>query len=376
LITASPAQDDTLAATSRKPAKFWRYLRRTLLVCVALAATAVVAGAIYQFVSTVFDAHRFPQEGRSVHLGPEFQSVSLNLDCTGTGSPTVILDSGLGVPAAGWKFTQPEIAKFTRVCSYDRAGYGWSSAGPMPRTSLQIVKELHALLAAAGEKPPYVIAGHSFGGYNVRVFTGQYPTEVTGMVLVDASSEDQVQRMPPGLQASFKKQMQQAGWQSRLAPLLIHSGFARLTGGDASSLPKDFQRELQYLELQTKFMDAAISESVHFAESAEQVRAAGNLGDRPLIVLSAGKNVDPKLLPKDMPIKEFEEFHTIWLSELQVGEAHLSTRGKQIIVPDSDHMIPFERPDAITAAIREVVDFIRSPSNHPELFTSRVSHSQ
>jgi hypothetical protein len=139
--------------------------------------------------------------------------------------------------------------------------------------------------------------------------------------------------------------------------LLIYSGFARLTAGadeGPGQLPADFRRELQYLELQPKFVDAAISETVTFSESAEQVRASGTLGDRPLIVLTAGKDLDPKVLPKGFPAKDFSAFREIWVKELQVREAHLSTRGKQIMVPDSDHMIPFERPDAITAAIHEV----------------------
>jgi len=340
---------------ARRGGRFWRYARRVLLALVILALAVVLCGFAYQAMETARDARRFPQQGKSVAVGAAFGNLTLNLDCTGQGAPTVVLDSGLGVPAMGWNLSQREIAKFTRVCSYDRAGYGWSSAGPMPRTSLQIAKELHAMLGAAGEKPPYILVGHSFGGYNIRVYTGQYPSEVVGMVLVDASHEDQQERMPPGLRAAFKKQMQQSEWQRRLAPLLIHSGFARIaSGGDDDGLPKDFGREVQYLQLQTKFVDATMSESANFAESAQQVREAGNLGDRPLIVLSAGKNVDPKLLPKDLPVTEFAEFHRIWLDELQPAQARLSTRGKRIIVPDSDHMIPFRRPDAVVSAVREV----------------------
>src|SRR5580700_690016 len=148
--------------------------RMGLLVLVVLAA---VVGASYQALGNRADARRFPQRGKSVSLGPAFDNLSLSIDCRGQGSPTVVLDSGLGVPAVGWNFVQPEVARFTRVCSYDRAGYGSSSVGPMPRTSEQIVKELHAVLEAGRENGPYVLVGHSFGGYNVRVYNHTYPRD-------------------------------------------------------------------------------------------------------------------------------------------------------------------------------------------------------
>ena len=323
-MPATTAAEDPAGVAPKPGSRWWRYTRRTLLVLAILLAALLLCGATYQFFANVSDAHRFPQQGRSVALGAAFANLSLNLDCSGTSSPapTVILDSGLGVPAVGWKFVQQQVAKFARVCSYDRAGYGWSTAGPMPRTSLQIAKELHALLAAAGEKPPYVLVGHSFGGYNVRVFAGQYPAEVAAMVLVDASHEDQLQRMPPSMQAFSAKQADSIKWQSRLAPLLVYSGFARLTGGDNDpSMPAEFQRELQYLQLQPKFIDAAVSETLFFSQSAGQVRAAGTLADRPLIVLTAGKDPDPKVLPKGLSAQDFTDFRAIWVNDLQVRES-------------------------------------------------------
>ena len=337
---------------ARRPRRILRWLRNGLIGVGILIVLAVVAGASYQAIETRKDSRRFPQQGKSVRL----EDFSLNLDCSGQGSPTVILDSGLGVPAVGWKFVQQDVAKFTRVCSYDRAGYGWSDAAPLPRTSAQIVKELHALLEAAGEKGPYVLAGHSFGGYNIRVYNGSYPNDVSGMVLVDASHEDQTSRMPPSLQAFMDKQVASLKWQKLLAPVLIRLGIARLTDDDSDGfgLSKEFRQEIRYLGLQSKFVDATIAELEAFSESAGQVRAAGNLGDKPLIVLTAGKSVDEKSLPKGIPVKEMDDFRAIWMNELQVREARLSTAGKQVIVPDSDHMIPFERPDAVVAAIREV----------------------
>lgn len=350
-------ENETATTTPRRPGRVKRWLKRGLLALLVLVMLAAIVGASYQALGNRADARRFPQQGKSVSLGPAFDNLSLSIDCRGEGGPTVILDSGLGVPAVGWNPVQAEVAKFTRVCSYDRAGYGWSGASSAPRTSSQIVKELHALLEAANEKGPYILVGHSFGGYNVRVYNGQYPNDVAGMVLVDASHEDQVDRMSPALQAFMKKTTEQLKWQIKLAPLLIHFGIARFSQrnqGEAPGVSKEFGQEMLYLQMQTKFIDASASELGSFAESADEVRAAGNLGDKPLVVLTAGKSADASQVPAGFPKKEFDDFHEVWVNDLQVKESHLSTRGRRVMVPDSTHMIPFERPDTIVAAIHEV----------------------
>ena len=352
-------EEEMASATIPAPPKkrrFLRFVKRVLLGVVLLLVCALLAGAAYQAVANWKDARRFLQEGRSIALGAEFPGVMLNLNCVGQGTPTVILDSGLGVPAAGWDLVLPEVAKFARVCSYDRAGYGWSSAGPMPRTSGEIVKELRALLAASGEKGPYVLVAHSFGGYNVRVYTSKYPADVAGLVLVDTSHEDQNQLMPPSLKKLANDQVAQLDKQRQLTPILIFFGIARLTaGGDNNSkLSKEFRDKMKYLQLQAKFVDAAVSEIKNFAESSDEVRGAGNLGDRPVVVLTAGKDEDEKDLPKGVSLQEMREFRKTWMKDLQVRQARLSTRGKQIVVPDSTHMIPMEKPDTVVAAIREV----------------------
>lgn len=346
-----------------KGSRFWRITKRALKVIVVLIVVVLSSGAIYQLLMDGKDSRRFPQEGRSVPLGAQFPGVSLNLDCTGQGSPTVILDTGLGVPAMGWRYVQQDVAKFTRVCSYDRAGYGWSTPGPMPRTSAEIVKELKALLVASGEKGPYVMVAHSFGGFDVRVYTKDYPDDVAGLVLVDTSHEDQVSRLPLSLQAFQAQQIKQMGMLSKLARLMTFFGVSRLTARKDPSLTgakKDFQDEAGYLSRQPKYIDATFSEIANFSESADEVRVAGNLGDRPLVVLTAGKTVPMESLPKGITRKDMEDFHELWVKDLQVREAHLSTRGKQIIVPDSTHMIPMERPDTVVAAIREVCEAVKN----------------
>ena len=350
-------ENENATTTPRRSGRWKRWIGRGLLGLLVLVLLAAIVGASYQALGNRADARRFPQQGKSVSLGPAFDNLALSIDCRGQGSPTVILDSGLGVPAVGWNPVQTEVAKFARVCSYDRAGYGWSGATSLPRTSTEIVKELHALLEAANEKGPYILVGHSFGGFNVRVYNGQYPGDVAGMVLVDASHEDQESRMPPAIQAFMKKSTEQLKRQQMLAPLLIRFGvarFAQRNQGESPGVSKEFGQEMLYLQLQPKFIDAAASEMGSFSESANEVRASGNLGDRPLVVLTAGKSADASQLPVGFPKKEFDDFHEVWVNDLQVKESQLSKRGKRIMVPDSDHMIPFERPDTIVAAVHEV----------------------
>ena len=346
-------------------------LKRVVLVLVALILLVLLSGVLYQQIGSWQDRRRFPQQGKSVALGPDFPNVSLNMDCTGSGSPTVILESGLGVPATGWFEVQPEIAKLTRVCSYDRAGYGWSTAGPLPRTTDEIVRELHALLEKSAEKPPYVFVAHSFGGYNVRVYTQRYPQEVAGLVLVDCSHEDQLNRMGPHLQKFMADENAKLESAAKFAPLLIDSGFLRWTSGldQPASISVEKRREFRYLELQTKFVDATASEMISFSDSAAQVRQAGNLASRPLVVLTAGK-ISTEGLPADLDKKEMADFHDTWVNDLQVREAHLSTKGKQIVVSGSDHMIPFEQPQAIIDATRDVVAAVRAAA-HPPLDSPR-----
>ena len=153
-----------------------------------------MAGLIYENIFEARDRRFNPMTGRRFDVG----GFKMHIDCTGEGSPTVILDSGLGDTYLAWRKVQPELAKFTRVCSYDRAGLGYSESSSQPRTSKVIAAELHALLQAADIAPPYVLVGHSVGGFDVRLYASLYPTEVAGMVLVDASHPDSARASSAG----------------------------------------------------------------------------------------------------------------------------------------------------------------------------------
>ncbi len=323
-------------------------MKRALRVLLVAAVALVICGAAYERVGRWRDARRFPQRGRSVQVG----AIKLNIDCAGQGSPTVVLDSGMGGSSIEWFKVQPEIARFTRVCSYDRAGHGWSEPGSKPRTSLKIAQELKGLLDAAGEKAPYVMVGHSFGGYNVRMYASLYSSEVAGLVLVDAEHGDEGPRIEalysPELKAREDARDRRNAMIDRiLEPLKLHLGIDRWK-------LEPWEEEFFYLEPRDE--EAGGAENEADSVSWEQVKAAGNLGDRPLIVLTAGMpyDADP-LLTKEEAGKQ----NDLWINVLQAEEARLSTRGKQIVVHDSTHMIPWDRPDAIVSAVREIVEGLR-----------------
>jgi pimeloyl-ACP methyl ester carboxylesterase len=203
---------------------------------------------------------------------------------------------------------------------------------PEPRSSLQIARELKQLLQAAGEKGPYILVGHSMGGYDIRVYTGLYPDDVAGMVLVDASHEDQYLRAPESIRRWSQDDRQHPCWKKLKYFFQLHLGWARLTADrDAPAFwPRAFREEENFLTLPTKHQFAAIDEDQVFSTlSAAQVRSAGSLGDRPLIVLTATNQDDiaPEIPPRDAQVEE-----DLWVHQLQPELARLSTHGKQIIV--------------------------------------------
>jgi pimeloyl-ACP methyl ester carboxylesterase len=320
-----------------------------VLFALALLCLATVAGAYYQAIAWRADDQRLRRPGRLVSAG-EFR---LNLYCTGQGSPTVVLESGLADSLDTWGRVQPDIARFARVCSYDRAGYGYSDSGPMPRTSDRIASELHAALKSAGENPPYLLVGHSFGGFNVRVFNGKYPDQVGWLVLVDATQEDQYRLLPRAWSnlgaATLRRAQRQAFW----TPLYIDLGIARL------QLQLQGQQVPPVL-LQSKYLKARTSELENIEASAEQARTADQIGDKPLVVLTASRVIDASLKAA-LSEEDQAAYEQIWVNDLQLRLAHLSKRGRRVVVPDSGHDIPTDRPDAIVTTVRELC----APQNSP-----------
>jgi len=298
--------------------------------------------------------------GRLVDLGGH----RLHVYCSGKGSPAVVVESGLGDFSFDWVLVQARMSQFTRICTYDRAGYGFSDPGPKPRTFAQINLELHDALRSLREKGPFVLVGHSFGGPVVRNYAAVYPEEVAGMVLVDTVAEDQ--RIPMGDKA--RRVRDSAPGKAIPVPResMLDSDRPHLDSGEMKEGPPKLEppfdrlppRERQWqawASAQPVLEDAENSErewSPEYMLMMHSTPQAGILGSLPLIVLTRAEGGYGSNL--DVPSTELEQERR----ETQAQLAKLSTRGNQIIVP-SGHNMDIEAPDQVASAIRQIVDEVR-----------------
>ena len=299
---------------------------------VLLILVLILAGSIYESVAEAADLQAYPPVGQMVDVG----GYRLHINCTGTGSPTVVIESGWGDMSASWGWVQPEVAKTTRVCTYDRAGMGWSEASPQPRAAREYAKDLHTLLAKANEPGPYVLAGHSMGGFTVIVYAHDYPAEVAGLVLVDT------QDLPASDVATPQPAPKPGGFP--LPALLARIGLVRLLAdplGSVENLPEGDKQAYTAFAVAPRGVQAYLDEGMGMSEGGAQARAVTSLGALPLIVLSRGKDQDAQ--------------HTA----AQTGLLQLSTDSQQLFADHSGHPIMIEQPEAAVAAIVKMVGQLR-----------------
>src|SRR5215218_10058865 len=195
--------------------RFRRRIGMALLGLIVVLLALALAGALYQAIATELAERAYPPPGEMVAVG----GYSLHINCTGQGSPTVILDSGSGLFSAQWVRVQRQVSDTARVCAYDRAGMGWSEMGPDPRDAQQITGELHTLLGKAGIEGPYVLVGHSFGGMYMQTYAARYPDEVAGVALVDSSTDPDQFSQRPEARDSYEPQKQSFAVGSQLVRL-------------------------------------------------------------------------------------------------------------------------------------------------------------
>lgn len=308
------------------------WLSRMMVLCLGLT----LAGAIYESAAEAADVRAYPPPGQMVDVG----GYRLHINCMGSGSPTVVIDAGWGDWSAKWSWVQPEVARTTRVCTYDRAGMGYSEAGPLPRNARQFAQELHTLLHQANIPGPYVLVGHSLGGLPVRVFVHDYATEVDGVVLIESMSPAQFSQSPTDTKPQTTSQS--SGFS--IPFVLARIGLVRLFAGPLGfkpALPPEVQQAFTAFSVTPRSIQAWADEGAAMPESGAQARVVTTFGDLPLIVLSRGLDQQPD-----------------WQA-MQAELLQLSSNSQQLIADKSDHNIEIDQPEAAVVAIVKMVEQLR-----------------
>ena len=267
----------------------------------------------------------------------------LHIECEGHGSPAVILDAGLGGSSLEWIYVIERLRSITRVCSFDRAGYGASDMGPIPRTSSRIANELYLLLDSAEVDAPYILAGHSFGGYNAALFARRFAYLTAGLVLIDASHPDQVERfLAPPLNMLTAPSSRSGIVQFRDPP------------PPHSALPEALKREISRRAKRRKTRRTLASELLSFRDSAQQLRRSPAVSDMPLMVITRGK-LDGEVDDKRILMEQ------LWL-QMQTELAASSTASTHLIAHEAGHHVHIEQPELVAFAIAMLIERSRQAS--------------
>lgn len=334
-----------------------RRIRRILLGLTLIVAVIAIAGGVYESVARRRAAREFPAPGRLVDVG---DGRRIQIDCRGSGSPTVVLESGLDhFGSLSWAPVHDSIARTTRVCAYSRAGIMWSETAGLPFDSGLMADDLRTALTRAGARPPWVMVGHSLGGPYALAFTGRYGAEVAGLVFVDASHPDQQARA--GSPPSLLSRARNAG-VNVMGPVLLRLGAGRLVR--VNSIPPAATPELvaAHRAYFPKSVATVIAENRAIGATLRYAGRHRRLGDRPLVVLTGARRMPPQVRER-LGISEAEEARrsAAW-RQMHDDQATWSTRSRHQIVDDAGHYIHVDRPDVVIRAVREVVAAVRQGS--------------
>lgn len=322
---------------------------------IALVLVMLAAGVVQ---AQDGDSDLPPAPGELIDVG----GYSLHLYCTGEGGPAVILDAGLGDWSINMANLQEQIAEFTQVCTYDRAGYGWSDEGPEPRTSQQIVDELAALLENGEVEPPYILAGHSFGGVNVLMFAAQHPELVEAVVLLDASHPEQMDALNAEVPEIVALEESAA---------VAYQGMLEMAEAGAP-VPQemldafrpqgitDEQFEIwSQVVVQPKSLRAMINELASLNDSLAQAQEVDTLGDIPLVVIAHGVKLADMMTDEDLAAmgvtrEIMDTYEALWRG-FQEDYLTYSTDSTLIIADESHHYVYVTQPDLVVEAIQELI---------------------
>jgi pimeloyl-ACP methyl ester carboxylesterase len=330
-----------------------RWAKRIAAVLGCIIIVALLAGAAYEQIMRWHVAKEFPPAGRLVDVGGH----RMQIDCRGSGSPTVVLEDGLdALGSLSWNAVHDAIAKHSRACAYSRAGLVWSEPRSEKFQADAVARDLHGLLANAGEHAPFVMVGHSLGGPYIMTFTRLYPQDVAGLVFVDASHPDQVER----IKEAIGKPLSSGDSVLKVAVALSWTGIPRIfaSRSDAPGMPAQVKAvQDAYISRSAR---ALLDEADGLESSLSSAGQLRELGERPIVVLTAVKPFPEAVLKTmQLTVAQGQQIQRIW-KQLHDDEASWSHHSRREIVPDSSHYIQFDRPDVVIAAVVDVVDQVRS----------------
>jgi pimeloyl-ACP methyl ester carboxylesterase len=335
--------------------RFLGIVRKLLLMSFAFAVAVVVSLAVWQAIASRIDRASLAPEGIGVDV--HGHRVHVVLEGAETRGPTVVLECGIGgATAASWGSVRPLAAGFARVFSYDRAGLGASEPGPLPRDGARLAEELHEALHASGAPLPYVLVGHSYGGLIARLFVARYPSEVAGVVLIESSHPDQFGSMRPRTLRRIARAVRVLPWCARLGWVRAALAFIHL---DADFLPQRERAEQRAYLASPEHWRGVVDELAEWDRRTNpEVRATGDLGSRPVVVLTASESA-----------RRFGAWQ-----QRQAEIAKLSTDSAHHVISGATHGSLIADPRCaryVGIAIREVVDAVRAGrplSDAPALF--------
>ena len=327
-----------LAGKSQRTRNLLRTLRYVLAAEILAVTILVLTGFAYERRARQRDNELYRRSKKLIDIG----GYRLHLNCSGQGGPVVVLEYGLQGSYLDWYSVQPEIARFNRVCSYDRAGYGWSDPSPRPRVPSVMAEELHTLLHATGAKPPYILAAHSYGSFNAVMFAHQFPDEVSGLVLVDGLHT--FSTFPFGLPERLSLRSMQ---------VMVPFGIPRWRHWFGGNLPAALRGERQAAGCRPSVYGAIYRERADLPASVAELRAITSLGTVPLIVVAH----DPKILSGKAGLDDWPN--------VQRQKLQLSKNTELVVATGSGHDIPLARPDVIVAAVKKLVAQASGTGGHP-----------
>jgi pimeloyl-ACP methyl ester carboxylesterase len=347
ILVAWLATRRLLSLRSRSYPRWRKATEGVVLSLLTLAAVSVAGSSAFNAIALYRFRHSPPGQTFLV------DGHAMRIECSGSGSPTIVLDAGLGNDGLIWGRVQPALAKTTRVCSYDRAGFGWSDALPPPRDADHIATELHGLLAEAQINGPIVLMGHSIAGIYLRDYATRYPENVVGLIFVDGSTP--LQNRNPAFQAHPEPP---SWFRTLLKKAIFAIGIPRLLGECSRSVP-GFDARAAKLQAEDECQDrsaAVAAEAQSFDRSGEETVHTGPYGALPILIFSQ----DPVRTAKVQTMNGV----VAW-NQMQENLKQLSTRSRRIIAKGSTHYIQVDRPDLIEREVPKFIEQIRGTAAQP-----------